>query len=566
MSDEFIAEEFEPDPNAIPGDDEDEGAPPGVGHNRRGKMSEHAKVGEKLLGTLRGLGEALNDIHDLENRTHLWRYKDGLWTMLPEPTKWLNHAIEVMLRVMGKPGKKDRLVTEVRKYIERSPDIKLPVVVWNGHGKVPTRAGLVDPITLAIEPYRKEHYATWRLDADYDPDAKCPLWLELLDAYFADKPAQERETLIELLQDFAGTTLIDKLPKALKRALVLYGASDTGKSVILRVLSAILADKTISKALPEITATHALEEFMFRRPWVLDEAFDANVWVLSALVKAIISREPLSINRKNLALITTAIVAPCLWGTNHPPAFKESTDAMVNRLLIVHLTRVFDKDNPVGVAAKAKAVNSTWEPSDLILERERDGVFTWMMAGLKRVLERGNFVNTEEGKALLHEMKLNANPVAGFVANCVEYDPEAMITVADFHAAFTGWRTADHGDEKVNFSRASLGRYLVALADPGILHDRSIYRDRPGTRFYLGIRLNALGIEHFETVATRQSLIPDLKFQGISKTGAEANKRIFDEWWFHAKVQDLRTVAATRKAAEAGEAARCKATEAGEAT
>ena len=28
---------------------------------------------------------------------------------------------------------------------------------------------------------------------------------------------------------------------------------------------------------------------------------------------------------------------------------------MVNRLLIVLLTRVFDKDNPVGVAAKAKA-------------------------------------------------------------------------------------------------------------------------------------------------------------------------------------------------------------------
>ena len=51
-------------------------------------------------------------------------------------------------------------------------------------------------MTLAIEPYRKEHFATWRLDLDYDPDATCPLWLELLGDYFEDKLESEREQLI----------------------------------------------------------------------------------------------------------------------------------------------------------------------------------------------------------------------------------------------------------------------------------------------------------------------------------------------------------------------------------
>ena len=518
----FSAEEFEPDPNVIPEDDDDGGGPPpGAGHNSHGKPSEHAKVGQTLLGMMHHQGTALRDIPDPEMRTHLWYYKAGLWTMLPEPVKWLNHAIEVTLRAIGKAHKsKDKFVTEIRKYIERSPDIKEPcVILWNDHGKIPTRSGLLDPITLTVEPYKKEHYATWRLDLDYDPDAKCPLWLELLGDYFSDKPAEEREPLITLLQDFAGTTLIDKLPKSLKRALVLYGASDTGKSIFLRVIAAILSDKTISKALAEITGTHALEEFMFRRPWVLDEAFDANVWILSAIVKAIISREPLSINRKNLALITIAIVAPCIWSTNHPPNFKESTEAMVNRLLIVHLTRVFRKDDPlVGVAAKAKAVNPLWEPFDLILDRERAGVFAWMVAGLQRVLERGNFVNTEEGNALLTEMRLNANPVAGFIRDCIKYDVDAMISTADFHAAFTGWRLADHGDEKVNFSRISLGKYLSALADPKILQDRDVFKKKDGSRYYVGIRLNEQGGEHFETVAIRQALTPDLKFQKMSPT------------------------------------------------
>jgi hypothetical protein len=66
-------------------------------------------------------------------------------------------------------------------------------------------------------------------------------------------------------------------------------------------------------------------------------------------------------------------------------------------------------------------------------------------------------------------MKLNANPVAGFIADCIKYDANVMISTADFHAAFTGWRYGSHGDEKANFSRAFLGRHLAALSDPDIL-------------------------------------------------------------------------------------------------
>ena len=210
----------------MPEDDDDGGAQPGrpaPDITVSGKPTEHAKVGETLLGTMHSRGEALRRIHDEKGRSHLWYYQDGLWTLLPEPAKWLNHAIEVMLRLTDKAHKsKDRFITEVRKYIERSPDIRVPgKIMWDTHGKVPTRSGLIDPVTLAIEPYQKEHYATWRLDLDYDPAATCPLWLELLGDYFDAEAAEEREKRITLLQDFSGTTLIDRLPKALKRALVL---------------------------------------------------------------------------------------------------------------------------------------------------------------------------------------------------------------------------------------------------------------------------------------------------------------------------------------------------------
>ena len=160
---------------------------------------------------------------------------------------------------------KARFVTEVRKYIERSPTVRAPgTIVWDAHGKVPTRSGLIDPRTLKLEPLKKEHYATWRIDVDYDPTAKCPLWEEMLGDYFPGYASDEREQRVVLLQDFAGTMLVDRLPKALKRALVPYGPSDTGKSSLIRALWRLFVDKPISVAIADISGPHGLEEFTRR--------------------------------------------------------------------------------------------------------------------------------------------------------------------------------------------------------------------------------------------------------------------------------------------------------------
>ena len=79
---------------------------------------------------------------------------------------------------------------------------------------------MIDPVTLEIEPFKKEHYATWRIDVDYDPAAMSAMG-GIARGLLRRSAADEREKRITLLQDFAGTTLIDRLPKALKRALVL---------------------------------------------------------------------------------------------------------------------------------------------------------------------------------------------------------------------------------------------------------------------------------------------------------------------------------------------------------
>jgi hypothetical protein len=396
----------------------------GVGSNSMNKLPFHGEVAEELLRRMDTRGEELRIVADEKGEEHVWIYRGGLWSLKKSVDPWLEHQIEMTLREMKcSSASKARFVTEVRKYIERSPSVRTQDrVVWDAHGKVPTRSGLIDPRTLKLEPFKKEHYATWRIDVDYDPTAKCPLWEEMLGDYFPGYASDEREQRVVLLQDFAGTMLVDRLPKALRRALVLYGPSDTGKSSLIRALWRLFVDEPISVAIADISGPHGLEEFTRRAPWALDEAFNSSGWHVSDKAKSIISGDPMSINRKNKALITVRICAPCIWGTNHSVKFKENTDAIVNRLLILPLKRIFDKNRPAGIAAKAKAINPAWEPDDLIHDQEKAGLLNWMLTGLKRLLERGNFVNTAEGLAALDEMKLDANPIAGFLRDCTSFN------------------------------------------------------------------------------------------------------------------------------------------------
>ncbi len=499
-------------------------------------------VAEQLLELLRTNGDDLLMVADEKGREHLWSYHDGLWSLLPEPDSFLNNQIEMMLQHLKlRKYSFIKFVSEARKYLMRSPLLRTNApIVWDDHGKVPTRSGLVDPVTLAVEPLAKAHYATWRIEIAYDPTAQCPHWDELLDDYFISLTAEEAEKTIMLLQEVFGASVIDKLPKALKRALVLHGASDTGKSQLLAILAGMTTDHPIGTPLSEISKTHGMEEFTRRAPWVLDEAFDIGVWFISSLAKAIIARESLSINVKNQHLITMPICAPPFWGTNHAPTFKENTEAMINRLLIVSLTRIFQKGEYVGVAAKARAINPAWEPADLILGQEKAGLLNWALLGLQRLLARGDFIIPDASLDALDEMRLEANPVEGFLRDCIRFDPDVMMSTADFCIALNSWREESHGGEKTILDRRVIGKNLKALSHPRIGQDKNVFKARDGRRYYIGITLNAEGRVHFDEARTGWYRDGGGPLKGASISSKDVGKLIPAEWQDHPEVVKLK--------------------------
>jgi len=440
-------------------------------------------------------------------------------------------------------------------------------VDWDTHGKIPIKAGLIDPLTLTLEPLRKEHYCTCRLDIEYDPDATCPKWEQLLADTFSDRTGHDRATYIAMLQEFEGTSFLPSRPKALSRELILQGPTDCGKSVLLYVLSGMHTDNPITVPFSAMGGTHGLQPFLRRGvPWVLHEAFDAGVWHQTSLTKAIVSGDHIEINPKYGALITIRPNNPAMHGSNYPPQWKDSSEAMVARMLVIPFTKTFDRINPIGIAAEACKIDPTWGPHDLILSTERPGVFNWALAGLKRALQRGHFIDTDESKAARDDARKDGNVVIGFIADCIEYDADVMISTVDFFGAFRKWFGEQHGDRKEGGPTPDLvGKHLRALYDPLIVQNKDKYKDRNGKRFYIGIRLNdEAGREFFETCLSLDFNDPNkvhTELARMSLTYKDTIQSIPEDWLDHDEIKELKARHHTRAEAEAKAKAKTKVTQ-----
>lgn len=448
------------------------------------KKDAHVVLAAGVLKAMADRGEGL-----VFTRGQAWRYKDDCWGTVPagELKEFLDRLVEAGCQSLGITSR-NSLVSEVRGLIVRNPTLHVEDVPWDGHGKVATRSGLLDVATLKVEPHDRSHWTTQLVDCEWDPGARCPLWLRMLgDAFPAD--------VVDLLQEVMGTFLVRDRSSALRRALVLYGGSYTGKSSVISVMGGFFDRLPIAASLESLEGAHGLMPFLQAKPWVVHEAFEQGRWQFSANAKSLLAANTVSVNIKNGPVVAHEFKHPILWGTNVPPQFRESTKAMQNRLLLVECTRSFEGP-PSGVALEAIRAGYS-SLSDFVLDKEAAGILRWAVDGWRRVLDRGRFDLPEATAEGMHELWLHSNVVAGFVEECVEFAGGRAVSTMDFCAAFRIWWEENRGDARVPSNQA-VGMALKAMGDPRIkigLKDNM-------KRYYGGVTLNGKGLDCWQSFSS----------------------------------------------------------------
>jgi hypothetical protein len=490
---------------------------------RKGDTPLHITVAEAALEGMEKRGQR---VMFTDTGGHI--YRDGLWTMETSKTlePWLDRLLEECAQGLSLDSS-SRTINEARKWIIRSPGLYRAEVPWDAHGMVPTLSGLVDPRTGAATPAAPEHYATWRVPFAYDEAAPCPLWLQMLADMFADRDSEALAQTIQLIQELLGMGLIDAKPKALSKAMVLWGPQDSAKSGALEVMAGLFGPNRNTTALALLDSPHGTIGFLERRPWLLHEAFEQSVWHLSSIVKSIVSGDEVSINVKNGPMLSRRFVAAILWGTNHSPLFKDASKAVIDRLVILPCRQNFPQEAPRGVALVARAQGYD-KPHELVLATEAEGVLAWAVEGLRRALARGYFILPAEAKTAARDVRLDSNPVAEFIEDCLVYDPNRMVGIADFNAAFASW-WEDHRGEDRGPGPNRVKKLLQSLGDQRIASDRKDLRDT-ARRYYAGIAFNAEGERRWKTIVQSDAFTRPGKNASTTLPDDNPNRTIPADW------------------------------------
>src|SRR5216683_1796972 len=488
-----------------------------------GETPNHIRVSGAVLSMIQSRDQEI-----MFTKQAAYWYRDGLWSMQTDGLAFmLNAEIQKCAEAMS-IAPNNKLISEARGLIQRSKALQREHddIAWDAHGMVATKSGLVDPKTgKLLRPMRPDDYATWRIETEYDEHAKCRWWLQMLEDCFADRSDEERAGTINVIQELLGAGLVDDKPRELSKALIFQGGSNFGKSGLLEVMSGLFGGEVNSTPIEALEGAHGLMPFMNRRPWVLHEAFDQRKWHFSSSVKAIVTGEPIAVNVKNGPMLSIRVNAPIFWGTNHPPAFKESTKAITNRLTVIECKREFFEDKPVGAAKEAR-LRGLSKPSDLVLRDEMPGLLAWAVAGLQRALVRGRLLPTAAMSATNDEIRRDSNMVAGFLNDCCWYDYNKMVSTPDFSLAFSAWWQQNRGETYSPPSNDAIGKALAAMSDPLIALGRD-FRDKH-RRYYPGLILNDEGLNYHQAGLNNRNLVA--KTANTTAPNEKVNKPIPITW------------------------------------
>lgn len=274
---------------------------------------------------------------------------------------------------------------------------------------------------LCTEEHNPIFYSTIQVPYNYEEEEKCPLWVESLNQIF-----ENNKDKIDTLQEFFGYCLTGDVKH--KKALLLIGESDSGKSTILNVLRAMLgADACSSVPLKHISNPQYLPR-LFNKTCNIDPDVSRDADKYEAEFKTITSGEPVMCSEKYIATFEFIPRCKIVLAANIFPKITDHSSAFYTRLILIPCERIFTEGE---------------KDRDLInkLYKELPGILNWSLEGLRRLNDRGMFREMSFVKDAVRELELENNPAQAFLEEMVtvSFGDNNYITKEDLFNKYKEW-------------------------------------------------------------------------------------------------------------------------------
>lgn len=355
---------------------------------------------EKILELAKKQNWGLCKRHDF-----IYLFNGAYWSQLEEDELkgFLGTAAEEM-GVNKLDSKYHRFRDELLKQFKSlahlpAPDHPDDVVLINlENGTVEINPLKEEPVSLRKPD--QDDFLTYQLPFEYNATSEAPRFQEYLDRVLPDGDLQK------LLAEYIGYVFVRSSILKLEKALLLYGTGGNGKSVFFEVVNALLGGNNVSNfTLKNLTDSKGYHRAKLANILV-NYASEIDGQMDTALFKQLVSGEPVEARLPYGDPFTLTDYAKLIFNCNELPSDVEHTNAYFRRFMIVP----FEITIPENEQDK--------ELSKKIIDNELDGVFNWVLDGLKRLLDQKGFTKSEEVERQKEKYKRNSDTVLSFVDEC----------------------------------------------------------------------------------------------------------------------------------------------------
>ena len=276
--------------------------------------------------------------------------------------------------------------------------------------------------TREVEP---EDHALYKLNVEYDETADCPQFKA-----FVDELLDYKDNQINTLQEFMGWML--KFPnRDFKKALLILGVSNSGKSQLADVIQHIFHEHSVSSlSLNQLSLDRRFHVHHIGDAVVnIDRDMSVSNLETTDTLKQLISQEKINVEPKRKDSFMINPNAKFFICSNVAPNPENSDDsAFFNRFLTLKAPNAVPKEDRIPDFGKK------------LFEEEASGILNWMIDGLIRLEKNREFTvdpDAYETKMIWNEY---GDSVSRFIWECVdEADADSYIPTEDLYEEYEKW-------------------------------------------------------------------------------------------------------------------------------
>ncbi len=340
----------------------------------------------------------------------LWRYAHGVYR--PDGDDWARQRTR---ELVGERFRRNHL-EEVSAYLRA----QLPTL---GHAPpeefINCTNGLLEWRTAVLHPHSPNVLTTNQITVAWKPEAVAPRFESFLREVLPDDA-------VDLVEELVGYALYAGNP--FRKAVMLLGPGGNGKSVLLRLITALLAKENVATVpLQALGEDRFSAADLFGKLANICGDLDARAIERTDLFKQITGGDPIRAQHKFRDAFSFVSFALPLFSANEAPRTQDQTDAWFDRWIIVPMLRRFEgtPEEDTGLSDKLAA--------------EVEGVLVRAVAGLRRLMARGRFVFPPSVERAREGYRQTLDTVRAFVTEQCHFDPDGWVDRATLYQRYKRW-------------------------------------------------------------------------------------------------------------------------------